>query len=465
MEYVAGQTLHKRIHHGRLQGSHREDEFRAIARQLAEGLTAIHQEGFAHGDLKPGNIMVNDQRAVILDFGFTQERARAASQRMGAAADGGTPHYMSPERLHLGGTSPEDDVYALGLTLWEMWSGRVPEPGSRPRNTPMNAQLAFDTPSKLSVDEIKQIWRCLSEDPSARPSARHLKFFKPSTLTTVAIPRERLEAGPRPTPSLAQQFVAGAQSLLVTYASHATDSVGQLFPLTKPLLKLGRHSDQDIVVPEATVSGSHALLRWQAGQWAVEDLGSTNGTFTEYAEERVRRVVLLHGSEVQVGELRLRLVSFSSGSMHHQRARAFLGKRDGLTELLLRPYLDRSADDEALFAQWADFTMTVARYQLCGPTGVGAERRGIPEMLALRKAARRAVHQTEQLLLSLWPVVAGLTGPLRFAVVMVGPTLEEAQQIVEQVKAQVRPTLPSSMDLEVTVVRALAGIDGQLFLE
>src|SRR5262249_8827885 len=153
---------------------------------------------------KPGNVMINPQRAVILDFGFAHERARMAASLPGAAADGGTPNYMSPQRLRSGGASAEDDVYALGMTLWEMWTGWVPEPGAEPRKTPMKEQVASDIPTHLCVDEIKQVWSCLSLDPAARPAARRLKFFKPSTLTTSAVPRERLQAGPRPGPAAAQ---------------------------------------------------------------------------------------------------------------------------------------------------------------------------------------------------------------------------------------------------------------------
>jgi serine/threonine protein kinase len=102
-----------------------------------------------HGDLKPGNVMVTEGKAVILDFGFAQERARAA-RRPGAPPDGGTPNYMSPERLRSGGASADDDVYALALTLWEMWTCKVPEPGAKPRSKPMRQQIMFDVPSGLS---------------------------------------------------------------------------------------------------------------------------------------------------------------------------------------------------------------------------------------------------------------------------------------------------------------------------
>src|SRR5262249_6635336 len=161
-------------------------------------------------------------------------------------ADGGTPNYMSFERLRSGGASAEDDVYALGMTLWEMWIGYVPELGADPRRTLMKKQIESEIPARLCVDEIKQVWCCLSKDALARPAARRLKFFKLSTLTTLAVPRERLQAGPRPGPAAAQQFVPGAQGLLVTHASYAPDAVGQLFPLTQPTVRIGRHAGQDV---------------------------------------------------------------------------------------------------------------------------------------------------------------------------------------------------------------------------
>lgn len=196
------------------------------------------------------------------------------------------------------------------------------------------------------------------------------------------------------------------------------------------------------------------MLRWQAGSWIVEDRGSTNGTYADHSYERKGQVALMHGGEVQTGELRLKLVSFQPESLHHLRAKSFLSRRDGLTGLLSRTYLLRSLDDEASFADWSEATMTVARYELRGPNRLVSERPTILEMLALRRAAQRVVELTEMLLLSLSPVVAGRTGPLRFAVAMVGPSLEEARQVVEQVAAQVAGMLPESIELGVTLVKA-----------
>src|SRR5512134_2655084 len=192
MELIDGVTLHTHIRRQKAKGGYTADEFRTIASEAAAGLAAIHAQGLVHGDLKPGNIMVTSDRAIILDFGFAQERARLSARRPGAPPDGGTPNYMAPERLRSGGASPEDDMYALGLTLWEMWTCRVPEPGYRPRAKPMRAQIMFDVPAGLSVDEVKQIFRSLGEEAALRPQARHLRFFNPTAHTTsqVQIPRE-----------------------------------------------------------------------------------------------------------------------------------------------------------------------------------------------------------------------------------------------------------------------------------
>ncbi|MEB2312732.1 MAG: protein kinase [Sorangiineae bacterium] len=456
MEQIAGQTLHTHIRRRKAQGGYTADEFRKIASEAAAGLAAIHAQGLVHGDLKPGNVMVTNDRAIILDFGFAQERARLSARRPGAPPDGGTPNYMAPERLRSGGASPEDDMYALGLTLWEMWTCRVPEPGYRPRAKPMRSQIMFDVPSGLSVEEVKQIFRCLSEDPELRPSARHLRFFNPTALTTsqVQIPRERLSPGPPPGRGVSESFVPGAQALLVTFASNATDLPGTLFSLDKPLMSIGRRNNQDIMLPEATVSGAHATVRWQAGSWVVEDLGSTNGTYADHSFDRKKTVTMLHGGEAQLGECRVKLVSFHEGSPQHERAKSYLGRRDGLTELLTRDEMVRALVDDAGFAEWDAVPLSLARYQIRGPNRHVSERPTILEMLALRRAAQRVVELTEMLLLSIIPGTAGRVGPLKFAIAMTGPSLEEARQVVEQVVSQVQGLMPDALDLAATLAKA-----------
>ncbi|MGA2449440.1 MAG: FHA domain-containing serine/threonine-protein kinase [Polyangiaceae bacterium] len=460
MEYITGQTLHSHIRRKKGQGGYTADEFRRIAHDIASGVAAIHGQGLVHGDLKPGNVMVTTNadasfgKAIVLDFGFAKERARTSARRPGAPPDGGTPNYMSPERIRSGGASPEDDVYALGLTLLEMWTCRVPEPGYNPRAKPLRRQIMFDVPAGLSVDEVKQVFRSICEDPQQRIVARHLRFFNPVTLTTnpMQVARERIDPGPPPGRGPSQSFVAGAQSLLVTFATNATHFVGELLGLNTPVVSVGRRPDADLVVPEATVSGHHAEFRWQNATWIVEDVGSTNGTFVDFNYERRKVVNLMHGGDIQLGELRLRLVSFVNDSAQHQRARSYLARRDGLTGLLTREHLVRALSEEVAFAEWVESPLTVARYELRGPHQLVSERPTILEMLALRRAATRVVELTDMLLLSLIAVTAGRVGPLQFCVAMVGPGLQEARNLVEQVVGQVQGMLPDGLELAATIV-------------
>jgi serine/threonine protein kinase/GGDEF domain-containing protein len=457
MEYIFGKTLHQDIRMRKGHGGYSCDEFRHIASDVCQGLAAIHATGLVHGDIKPGNVMVTSNpdktldRAVVLDFGFAKERGMLTARAPDMPPDGGTANYMAPERILSGGASIEDDLYALGLTLWEMWTCSVPEPGDNPRTRPMRQQTKFDV--GLSVDEIKQIFWCLSEDPEQRMAGRHLRFFNPAipTMSSGQIRRERLEAGPPPGRNAAKTFVGGTQSLLVTFAANTPELVGELIPLDKPLLTIGRRTDVDIVVPESTVSGHHASLTWSNGSWRIEDVGSTNGTYVEYTYKPRKVVDLLHGGEVQLGELRLKLVSFGRGSQHHERARALLARRDGLTGLLTRERFVKALDEECAFSGWIEQTLCLARYEIRGPNQLVSDRATITEMLALRRAAARIVELTDELLLSLIAVTAGRTGPLRFAVIMVGPGQQEALNLVEQVVGQMEGLLPDGLDLVASI--------------
>jgi serine/threonine-protein kinase len=374
---------------------------------------------------------------------------------------------MAPERLRSGGASPEDDVYALGLTLWETWTCKVPEPGYRPRARRMREQIMFDVPSRLTVEETKQVFRCMSENPTMRPQAKHLRFFNPAKMTVspVQVPRERLDPGPPLGRGLVQTFTPGAQALVVTYASNAPEAIGKVYPLDRPAITIGRRGDQDIVVPESTVSGAHCAVKWQAGCWTFEDAGSTNGTYADHNYERRPSVALMHGGEVQLGEIRFKLVTFGAETPQHKRARQFLAHRDGLTFMLSRDALLAAVDEEGAFCDWAEMPLTVARYELRGPNRMVSERPTILEMLALRRAAQRCVELTETLLMSMTPVVAGRAGPLRFCIAMAGPSVEESRTLVEQVVAQVQSLLPERIELFATIVKGEPGCEARSLVD
>jgi serine/threonine protein kinase len=118
MEYVDGEDLSSLLRRiGRLP----PDKAVEIARQLCAGLAAAHAKGVLHRDLKPANIMLDGRgQVVITDFGL----AGVADQIRGAEIRSGTPAYMSPEQIAGTEVTMRSDIYALGLVLYEVFTGK-----------------------------------------------------------------------------------------------------------------------------------------------------------------------------------------------------------------------------------------------------------------------------------------------------------------------------------------------------
>lgn len=103
-----------------------------IAAQVAKALRAGHKLGIVHRDLKPGNVRIThdddeQERAIVLDFGFAKKIDESVSQRVTSSGTIlGTPAYMSPEQAQGKPVDTQSDVYSLGIILFEMLTGRVP---------------------------------------------------------------------------------------------------------------------------------------------------------------------------------------------------------------------------------------------------------------------------------------------------------------------------------------------------
>jgi hypothetical protein len=169
MEYVDGEdlaTLLTRI--GRLPA----DKALDTARKICAGLAAAHDRGVIHRDLKPQNIMMNRRgEVVIMDFGL----AAIAESLTGAEVRNGTPGYMAPEQLKGAEVTARSDIYALGVVLYELFTGKKPyEADSIPKLIRLQESSHLTSMTSLASDidpaVEKAIRRCLNPDPTQRPA-------------------------------------------------------------------------------------------------------------------------------------------------------------------------------------------------------------------------------------------------------------------------------------------------------
>ncbi len=172
MEYVPGEDLKSLIHR---IGALPIGKAVSIARQICDGLAEAHRAGVVHRDLKPQNIMIDrDGNARIMDFGIA--RSVKGKGITGANVLIGTPEYMSPEQVDGREAKPGSDIYALGIVLFEMLTGRLPFEGETPLSVAVKQKSeAPPDPRTLNAqvpEELARlVLRCLDKAPEKRPDS------------------------------------------------------------------------------------------------------------------------------------------------------------------------------------------------------------------------------------------------------------------------------------------------------
>lgn len=251
MDFVEGLSLQALLRKERRLAPERAAD---IARQLALALEAAHEAGIVHRDLKPANVLIEPSgRACISDFGLARSPGDHDLTRTGMIV--GTPAYLSPEQAHGAPVDLHSDLYALGLLLFEMLTGKLPTPEKSSASQATGAAdlraLGSDVPPYLRV----LVGQLLQPDPARR--------FQSAREVVAALDQRRAP------PSRARRlFLAAAVTLpVLAAAAFLLAASWETLPLYPPAWPAFLASSPAAAPPEApvTTSSPEALRDYTLG--------------------------------------------------------------------------------------------------------------------------------------------------------------------------------------------------------
>ncbi len=273
MEYAANGTIRQRYPQGTpIQPS----IILPYVMQVASALQFAHDHGLIHRDVKPENMLLGGNYEILLsDFGLAMiiesTRAQALSQQ-GMAEAAGTIYYMAPEQFQ-GHPGPQSDQYALGVVVYEWLCGVRPFTGSSYPGIALQHMQATPPSLKSKVPTLPQevenvVLKALAKSP-------HQRF------ASVGAFAQAFERACKITPPLASfdQFVDSTQSAWGSSLDASLSGPAGRMLLGRTDVRIGRASDNQIVVNDGMVSGHHAVVRLDSQGHSIVDVGSTNGTF------------------------------------------------------------------------------------------------------------------------------------------------------------------------------------------
>jgi serine/threonine-protein kinase len=171
MEWVDGSLLRTILNEEKKLPTERAVK---IALGICDALDYMHKRGIVHRDLKPENVMVGeDDQIKLIDFGIAMKEDARRLTFVNVSSLLGTPDYISPEQVKGGRGDQRSDIYAVGIILYEMLTGRVPYVGPNPLAV-MNERLLNDvkSPRELNPEmspELEEIlYRALEREPRHR---------------------------------------------------------------------------------------------------------------------------------------------------------------------------------------------------------------------------------------------------------------------------------------------------------
>ena len=325
MEFIPGPNLAQILRNLRrnlrrdLRGTNRWiplSEAVGLLRQVALALDYVHSQGVLHRDIKPDNIMLKPEpagglpyRPILTDLGLAKLAEGGVYTQEGTSM--GTPAYMSPEQALGKATDARSDVYALGILLFELATGRLPYPArSLPEAVQYHAHTAPPLPRSIRADLPAAlegvILRAIEKDPALRfPSASDLCAALLQAQPAAQIAEQQRTAlsetfvSLSETVSLITQYQASlleprGPSVLKDFAAPTDPGEGRLqvlrdgqtihsSPLGSREISIGRDASNTLCLDDGMVSRMHARIQRSGAGYTITDLNSTNGTFLDAA--------------------------------------------------------------------------------------------------------------------------------------------------------------------------------------
>jgi eukaryotic-like serine/threonine-protein kinase len=315
LEFLDGETLHQRL---KRAGAMDPATATPIARDMVAGLAACHKHGVIHRDFKSGNVMLvgdasGGQRAVITDFGLAHTTYLDGEEDPPATAAGGitgTPAYMAPEQKEGQPATAASDIYALGIVLCEMLTGRRP---------PALAKPALPKGARVDPAWEAVILKCIQPDPADR--------FQTAGEIAEALEKPgrrwvRPERGGRWRWAAAALLALATASIWLGYRqAHALPDQKHLAIL--PFRSLGRNPADQVFcegLAETLTSKLSQLERYQKSFWVVPASESRQATDAHEAYRKLDATLVVTGSLEHLTDKTVLLVNLIDARTRRQLA-------------------------------------------------------------------------------------------------------------------------------------------------
>jgi len=266
MEYVDGESLAERI---RREGRLPSREALRILQAISGAVAHVHADDIVHRDLKPANIRITRQGIVkLLDFGIAKSRHVQGLTQTGKVI--GTPRYLAPEQMLGERITRATDVWALGVLLYEMTTGRPPFSGDSPSelwaqidtgtyaapSSVLRAASDNDTTRIARIDRL--VADCLARDPARRPSAERLAAAAAEALTGHSGVSQ---------PRAAATQAAGRDATWNAAISHFVHAARAAHQALRNIVSRAVRFEQKLLSDPRTRAAARRLLDWLERRW------------------------------------------------------------------------------------------------------------------------------------------------------------------------------------------------------